>query len=120
MSFESKMKEKLLTEALEKRIHILAKSTLKDYFNIFAEEFERYKIRELPGFHPAIMHFNESFLFMQFIESMMYAYKHTLHASMSATRELMQDPWEIIKMMNDPDFQKYVREFKAKTGIDMN
>lgn len=119
-NIENKMKEKLLTEALEKRVHILARNTLKEFFNIFAEEFERYKIRQMAGFHPAIMHFNEAFLFMQFIESMMFAYKHTTHISMTTTREMMQNPWEMLRMMNNPEFRRWVTEFKARTGMDIN
>ncbi len=114
MSFDTRLKERLLTEALEKRIQILARETMKEFFNIFAEEFARYGIHKIPGFHPAIMHFNESFLFMQFIESLLYSYKMVTHQSMMKTRDMMSDPAEIIKLLSDPEFLKHVREFKER------
>lgn len=114
MSFDIKLKERLLTEALEKRIQILARQTMKDFFNIFAEEFARYEIHKTPGFHPAIMHFNETFLFMQFIESLLFSYKHVTHQSMMKTRDMMADPAEILKLLTDPEFIKHVQEFKDR------
>ena len=42
MSFDTRLKERLLTEALEKRIQILARETMKEFFNIFCRRI--YKI----------------------------------------------------------------------------
>jgi hypothetical protein len=118
--FGTEMKEKLLQEALQKRISDLTRRTIREYHQIFSEEFERYKISQVPGFHPSIRHFNDAFLFLQFIEALTMGYKNSVYFSMHATAQVMSDPFEMMKLLSDPKFKHFVEEFKAKTNREIN
>lgn len=118
--FGAEMKEKLLQEALQKRINKLTKDTIISFHSIFAEEFERYQISRIPGFTPSVKHFNDVFMFMQFIEALLLGYKMSTYYAIHATEDVMSDPFKLIQLMNNPKFKQFMAEFAAKTSRDIN